>query len=391
VRAEHERTLGALRVRREILVADERACDDAKPVAASLPPGVHRIDFTADDLVASLKRQVPLTPEQERGVRATFERWHRDTCRVTGEDPTVRVSRDHHAEARVDVSARDQEMLRMRLEMLDASRTSSLAAFAFLDSAVRGDSVEAAHARVKGAQALSDVLLAMPARPVKTATPSPRAEAREVDGVAQKIVDEARGAGHAQNTRFRGVDNSKFMMDPSRVTFGPWRPNRDGARTIEQAKAIFEKQTGQKVPEWVKIVADPKVPNDRHAEYVIKKDVVAERPMTGKQLIKEGVTMRLRPDVLESDEAIVAVLRHETYELENLALKLEREPMTNLQVHDALRPGKLDNFHDQAWDIADLEVLRMRAAPGSPELAAIEQRRDAFLQNRHGINRGPAQ
>jgi len=44
------------------------------------------------------------------------------------------------------------------------------------------------------------------------------------------------------------------------------RKNADGARSAEQATAIFERQTGIKLPPWIKVVADPKLPADRHAE-----------------------------------------------------------------------------------------------------------------------------
>ena len=44
-----------------------------------------------------------LTPQAEAQVRATFERWHRDTCRLTGDDPTVVVSRHRYAEAKLEL------------------------------------------------------------------------------------------------------------------------------------------------------------------------------------------------------------------------------------------------------------------------------------------------
>jgi hypothetical protein len=186
VRGEHQNRLAALRSRRETFLADERACDGARPVVANLPDGAHRRDFTADDLVASLKAHVPLRREQETAVRATFERWHRDTCRLTGSDPTVMVSRRLHAEANIDQTSRVHEMLRMRMEMLEASRSSGLAALAFLDSAVRGESVDAAHARVKGALALSDVADSLPVAPRRMVAESPREEVHTICGLAQQ-------------------------------------------------------------------------------------------------------------------------------------------------------------------------------------------------------------
>lgn len=377
VRSDHERTLAALWQRREALLADAHVCDDAKPVAATLTGGVMSTAFTADDLVATLKKSVPLTRQAEAQVRATFERWHRDTCRLTGEDPTVVVSRQHYAKAEVDLRPGQEAELRMRLEMLDASRTSVSAALAFLDSAARGDSVGAAHARVMAAHALSDVAMTVPAKPVRVEPASPRAEIREVEGLALKERDEARGIGHAQNTRFRGVDNSGFVRDPDSVTYGPWRKNADGPRTVEQAKAIFEKQTGQKLPPWVRVNVDPKVAADRDAEYEFEKFADPKAAFQKGTLVDEGVVVRLRPEVLESDEAIVGVLRHECYELENLARLNEETTMTKRDVNAHTTQRVRGNLHDQAWDVADLEVRIMRERPGSAkhdELVALQAR-----------------
>ncbi len=378
VRADHERTLGALVQRRETLIADARACDGARPVAAPLRDGVQRLAFTADDLVASLKQQVALTPQQEAQVRGTFERWHRDTCRLTGEDPAVVVSQQSYAEARLDRAPAQQAELKMRLEMLDAARTSACAALAFLDSAARGDSVAAAHMRVMTASTLSDIALTMPSRPPSMRVESPRAEPREIEGLAQKNADDARGVGHAQNTRFRGVNNAQLERHIDSVTYGPWRKNVQGPRTIEQARDILEKQTGVKLPSWVKLVVDPKVPADRHAEYFFERNADPKKKFK-QDMLEDGVVVRVRPDVLESDEAIVGVLRHETYELEQLARKLATTSMTKGDILSHTDEGRGQNLHGQAWDVADLEVLMMRETPGTAKHSQLLARRDALL------------
>ena len=76
----------------------------------------------------------------------------------------------------------------------------------------------------------------------------------------------------------------------------------------------------REVPPWVKLVVDPKLPADRHAEYVFDRNVKPE--MRFNQGLLDDVVVRVRPVVLQSDEAIVGVLRHELYELENLVRKL---------------------------------------------------------------------
>ncbi len=90
------------------------------------------------------------------------------------------------------------------------------------------------------------------------------------------------------------------------------------------------------------------------------------------------MTVNIRPSVLESDEAIVCVFRHEMYELENLAQMAEEATMTNRDVNAHTTPEVRHNLHDQAWDVADLEVL-MRERPGSSKHAELVERRESLL------------
>jgi hypothetical protein len=72
------------------------------------------------------------------------------------------------------------------------------------------------------------------------------------------------------------------------------------------------------------------------------------------------VPFLIRPDVLESDEAIVAVFTHEMYELRHLRDLLRRGPMTVDDCLTQVAPGLKGNLHDRAWDEADRAVLAMR-------------------------------
>jgi hypothetical protein len=81
-------------------------------------------------------------------------------------------------------------------------------------------------------------------------------------------------------------------------------------------------------------------------------DLVHDR--TGK------VPFRIWPGVLTSDEAIVAVMAHEVFELEMLRPILE-EGATMIEDFIAhTQPGNPGNLHDKAWDRADALVERMR-------------------------------
>ena len=69
--------------------------------------------------------------------------------------------------------------------------------------------------------------------------------------------------------------------------------------------------------------------------------------MTGK------VPFRIRPDILESDEAIVAVFAHEMYELEKLRPILQEGETSIEQFVEHTRAGNPGNYHDEAWEVAD--------------------------------------
>ncbi len=76
--------------------------------------------------------------------------------------------------------------------------------------------------------------------------------------------------------------------------------------------------------------------------------------MTGK------VPFRIRQDIFTSDEAIVAVIAHEMYELENLHPVLLKGETSIEQFIGLTCPGNPGNLHDEAWDVADALVERMR-------------------------------
>ena len=76
--------------------------------------------------------------------------------------------------------------------------------------------------------------------------------------------------------------------------------------------------------------------------------------------ISQKVPFIIRPDILESDEAIVGVFGHEMYELEALRTILSKgkTPIEHFIGHT--RPDNAGNLHDQAWDYSDKLVAQMR-------------------------------
>jgi hypothetical protein len=69
----------------------------------------------------------------------------------------------------------------------------------------------------------------------------------------------------------------------------------------------------------------------------------------------------VRRDIMNSDEAIVAVFTHELFELESLRRLLARGQTTTIEKAIACcAPDNPGNFHDEAWAAADAAVRRMR-------------------------------
>jgi hypothetical protein len=79
----------------------------------------------------------------------------------------------------------------------------------------------------------------------------------------------------------------------------------------------------------------------------------------------------VNPDVLASDEAIVAMLAHEASEIRALDEFFEArnfDPVPRQTVADMIRPNApAANLHDQAWVHAAEAVERFRAPPPSVE------------------------
>ncbi|NJK88884.1 MAG: hypothetical protein HC923_05410 [Myxococcales bacterium] len=72
----------------------------------------------------------------------------------------------------------------------------------------------------------------------------------------------------------------------------------------------------------------------------------------------------MRTSVLRSDEAIVSVLAHETFEISVLRQRLESGgSMTARELvewlHDRGEGGRVGNVHEQAWDFANALVRAM--------------------------------
>jgi hypothetical protein len=74
------------------------------------------------------------------------------------------------------------------------------------------------------------------------------------------------------------------------------------------------------------------------------------------------VPVRVRPEVFQSDERIVAILGHEMHELNGLrSIMDQRGQISGAELRRLIMEGNPGNLHDQAWDVADDLVARMRS------------------------------
>jgi hypothetical protein len=157
-----------------------------------------------------------------------------------------------------------------------------------------------------------------------------------------------------------------------------WKRNRGGKkRTIAEAVAIAV-QRGVEIPDDVAFVeADPGELKGNLRDWFADGEMETAR---GPELYEHvdgyiywkdhynkfgKIMFRIHPEVLTSDEGILAVFEHEMYELQQLREVFAARRRGRMDAGDYGRQvstGRQGNFHDRAWDAADEAVLRMRKA-----------------------------
>ena len=151
-----------------------------------------------------------------------------------------------------------------------------------------------------------------------------------------------------------------------------WVENIDGARTIDQAKAIAESH-GVYIPDKVKFrpVSDEYLDDnglDVDAYYGNFKNVQSitlitwrPQPKAFSLTDKDGIfTIFIRESILKSDRAIVAVMEHEISELEGLQFAIAKKGGISAAEYKRLvEPGHKDNLHWEAVDRGDELVREM--------------------------------
>ena len=75
---------------------------------------------------------------------------------------------------------------------------------------------------------------------------------------------------------------------------------------------------------------------------------------------RKKIVIRVHPEVLSGDECIIGVFAHELYELSELRDVFMASPLRRMNASDyggQVAPRIKRNFHYQAWDYADQQVL----------------------------------
>ncbi len=116
------------------------------------------------------------------------------------------------------------------------------------------------------------------------------------------------------------------------------------------------------------------------AQYSLVDDVRPTAMLSWRHLAPDGtVVVRLHPSVLESDEKIVGVLQHEIWELSQLRARVEAKGSLDAEsIARLVEPTSATNLHGQAWDVADLRLLVMRASDDTKK-AELERRLMALI------------
>jgi hypothetical protein len=148
-------------------------------------------------------------------------------------------------------------------------------------------------------------------------------------------------------------------------------PRRRGLRP-KFARGITTSPAGVEIPEDIAFMArDPKfLPKNTLAQYFGRRFAADER-ISWETFVNadEQVAVRFSKEILSSDEAVVAVFAHEMHELSRLRALFDiRETIPATEVLRLINPGIKGNLHDQAWEVADAIVARMRASKAEIEI-----------------------
>jgi hypothetical protein len=145
----------------------------------------------------------------------------------------------------------------------------------------------------------------------------------------------------------------------------PWARIRSQPCSIEEALAIAGSH-GVQIPAYIRFdVCEEFVPLGAHASYLMLGLMEGQTAIQWTDCLNADgqVPVHLRPSVLESDEAIMAVFAHEVHEITALRAQFEANNGVLLagEIYRLISPEIPRNLHSEAVDMADSLVLQMRS------------------------------
>lgn len=150
----------------------------------------------------------------------------------------------------------------------------------------------------------------------------------------------------------------------------PWAQVRTGTATIygEEGALAFARQHGIEIPHDVRFTVLPEfVPPDAWATYGgFKGQIGGNNLIRWTDFYKQGnIPIRIRPEVLRSDEAILAVFSHEIHEIQSLRTIFSESggAIRSGRLYELIQPPN-GILHQEAVNIGDNLVRQLRVARG---------------------------
>jgi hypothetical protein len=183
-------------------------------------------------------------------------------------------------------------------------------------------------------------------------------------GEAAPYVVNAAARARARSLGSKNGMTTHGMGAAANPRMAPYAINPDGLVRTEAQAIDLARSHGVYIPDDIRPAFMSKwTRSDADAEYFDsnsggRKLIYWEdfyHPVTGM------IPVRFNASLLNSDEAIVAHFAHEMHELNSLrSIFEERGAITPQELKRLIAPGHARNLHEQAWDMADIAVNRMR-------------------------------
>jgi hypothetical protein len=162
-----------------------------------------------------------------------------------------------------------------------------------------------------------------------------------------------------------GPKTTKNIYGSASIPRIKWRKNMGGVVRTRAEAIEIAKKAGVEIPDWIeinRIVGKDVLPDNVGASYAkLRSDYNGGR-FSWKDFeheITKKVPVRLNENIMDSDEAIIANIKHEVHELTELRDALEGRMVSAEELADLISDDK-GILHSEAWDEADKLIIELR-------------------------------